>query len=345
MSVLANTANACHQRDSAAAVVDRQKCLVIMIHRTTSDTRVTQKRRIWPILIATLLSTAALAGPLPAGAPMAYIYPPPESGSDKRMDYYWELLHAALDATTAKWGAYVMKPSNIGMNAERSQALLADSKTISLLVRATNKEREALMRPILIPLDKGLIGYRLFLIEKPTQARLRNVRTLEDLKPFSIGQGSRWVDTEILMHAGLTVVTGGGYESLFKMLQAGRFDLFSRGINEIGEELQTGLAMDPNLAIEHNLMLYYPLPRYFFFARTEEGEQLAKRVEAGLHLMMENGQFEVLYQKFKRQMLAGLHLSGRRVFRLENPTLSAQTPLGKRQYWDTLSSEMAPKKP
>lgn len=276
---------------------------------------------------------------------MAYIFPPPESATDKRMDYYWELLHAALEATTAKWGPYRMEASSVVMNAERSQALLADSKTISLLVRTTSKEREALMRPILIPLDKGLTGYRLFLIEKSTQARLRNVRSLTDLKPFSIGQGSRWVDTEILTHAGLTVVTGGGYESLFKMLQAGRFDLFSRGINEIGEELQAGRAMDPNLAIEQNLMLYYPLPRYFFFARTEEGELLAKRVESGLQILLENGQFEVLYQKFKRQLLSGLRLSGRRVFRINNPTLSDQTPLGRREYWDTLSTESTPKKP
>ncbi len=305
----------------------------------------TQKRPTWSILIATLLSTAALAGPAPGSAPMAYIYPPPESASDKRMNYYWELLHAALEATTAKWGAYVMEPSSIVMNAERSQVLLADSRTISLLARTTSKEREVLMRPIYIPLDKGLTGYRLFLIERPTQSKLRDVRSLEDLKPFSIGQGSRWVDTEILRHAGLTVVTGGGYESLFKMLQAGRFDLFSRGINEVGEELHAGHARDPNLAIEQNLMLYYPLPRYFFFARTDEGEQLAQRVEAGLHMLMESGEFEVLYKKFKRQMLTGLHLSGRRVLRIENPTLSTQTPLGKREYWDTLSAEMARSKP
>jgi len=312
-----------------------------MVHRVTTDTSVPRKRLTWSILIATLLSTAALAGPAPGSAPMAYIYPPPESASDKRMNYYWDLLHAALEATTAKWGAYVMEPSNIVMNAERSQVLLADSKTISLLVRTTSKERETLMRPILIPLDKGLTGYRLFLIEKPTQAKLRNVRSLEDLKPFSIGQGSRWVDTEILTHAGLTVVTGGGYESLFKMLRAGRFDLFSRGINEIGEELQTGRAMDPHLAIEQSLLLYYPLPRYFFFARTEEGEQLARRVEAGLQLLMESGEFDLLYKRFKRQMLSGLHLSGRRVFRIENPNLTAQTPLGKREYWDTLATEIA----
>jgi hypothetical protein len=128
------------------------------------------------------------------------------------------------------------------------------------------------------------------------------------------------------------------------MLQAGRFDLFSRGINEIGEELQAGRALDPNLAIEQNLMLYYPLPRYFFFARTEDGERLAKRVEAGLQLLMENGQFETLYQKFKRQMLSGLNLSGRRVLRLENPTVSDQTPQSRREYRDTLSTELTPKK-
>jgi len=271
---------------------------------------------------------------------MTYIYPPPESNDDKRLTYYWELLKSALDVTTPKWGAYVLEASPVQMNADRSQMLLVESKTISVIARTTSIEREILMRPIFIPLDKGLTGYRLFLIQKPTQVRLSQVRTLDDLKAFSIGQSSRWVDTEILRQAGLTVEPGSTYESLFKMLQLGRFDLFSRGINEIGNELKVGKDTNSELAIEQNLMLYYPLPRYYFFSRTADGERLAQRVEEGLQQLKANGQFDRQYRAFKREVLTGLHLSGRRLFRINNPTLSPQTPLARSEYWDTLTDEL-----
>lgn len=298
--------------------------------------------KLFRLAAALVLSLAATAH---AGASMVYTYPPPESGEDQRFVYYWDLLKYALDATVPKWGPYVMAPSDVMMNADRSQVLLADSKTITLLVRTTSIERESLLRPVLIPLDKGLTGYRLFLIQKPTQPRLEGVRTLNDLKAFTIGQGHSWVDTQILRSAGLTVEAGASYASLFKMLQGQRFDLFSRGVNEISNELRAGMASNPDLAIEENLMLYYPLPRYFFFARSAEGEQLARRAEEGLRLLMANGQFDRLYRVYKRQMLADLKLEGRRVFRIPNPTLPPTAPLARADYWDTLAEELRVKAP
>lgn len=302
--------------------------------------------KLFRLAVALVLSLAATAH-AGAGAanPMVYTYPPPESGEDQRFVYYWNLLKSALEVTVPKWGPYVLAPSDVVMNADRSQVLLVDSKTITLLVRTTSIERESLMRPVLVPLDKGLTGYRLFLIQKPTQSRLQRVRSLNDLKAFSIGQGHTWVDTQILRHSGLTVEAGASYGSLFKMLQGQRFDLFSRGVNEISNELRAGMASNPDLAIEKNLMLYYPLPRYFFFARSAEGEQLALRTEEGLRMLMANGQFDRLYKVYKRQVLADLKLEGRRVFRIPNPTLPPSTPLRRADYWDTLAEELRVKAP
>lgn len=273
---------------------------------------------------------------------MLYCYPPPESGGDLRMSYYFELLRAALVATAPKWGPFVLTPSTVVMNADRSQLMLSRSDTITMLVRTTSNERETVLRPIMIPVDKGLTGYRLFLIQQATQAKLDKVHSLEDLKDFPIGQGLHWVDTEILRNAGLTVVTGVSYEALFKMLKGGRFDLFSRGVNEISKELEIGRVSNPDLAIERHLLLYYPLPRYYFFARTLEGERLAQRVEEGLKILVQSGEFDRQYRAFKRQILQGLSLSGRRVFKISNPTLSPQTPLAQREYWDTLAEELKP---
>ena len=289
---------------------------------------------VWAVLIA-----GGSAAPL-AAEPMQYIYPPPESGSDARLNYYWDLLEAALKVTKAKYGPYKVATSPRQMNPARAERSLMNSKEITLLVRATSREREQTLLPIRIPVDKGLIGYRLFLIQRTTQVRLDSVRTVDDLKGYSIGQGIQWIDTDIMRAAGLNIQSGGSYESLFLMLAAGRFDIFSRGINEIGAEFSTHSAALPELMIEKNLLLYYPLPRYYFFARTPEGELLATRVEEGLRTLMKSGEFERRYQIFKREMLAGLNISGRRLLTINNPLLSAETPLAERDLWDTLEKEL-----
>lgn len=288
-----------------------------------------------------LLVSLWLACPLWAHAQaMRYVYPPPESGADVRLNYYWELLQSALDETTPKWGPYVLQPSPKVMNAGRAELLLTAATDISVMARTTSIAREQALRPIRIPLDKGLTGYRLFLIKADTQARVDGVRTLEQLQSLSIGQGATWVDTDILRASGFTVVTAPTYELLLPMLDSNRFALFSRGVNEISHELATGSQTYPTLAIERRVLLYYPLPRYFFFARTPEGERLAQRAEEGLRLLLKNGKFEKRYQAFKKSILSELSLSGRRVFKISNPQLPADTPLAERELWDTLEPEL-----
>jgi hypothetical protein len=293
------------------------------------------------IFLVSLLAIFGLTTPLWAQAPaMRYIYPPPESGADVRMGYYWELLQAALDETTPRWGPYVLQPSPKVMNSGRAEVLLAASTDISVMARTTSVNREQILRPIRIPLDKGLTGYRLFLIKASTQPRLDGVRTLAQLQTFSIGQGAVWVDTDILRTQGFTVVTAPTYELLLPMLESNRFDLFSRGVNEIGPEFSAGSKTYPSLAIERRLLVYYPLPRYFFFAQTPEGDRMAQRVEEGLRTLMKNGKFEKRYQAFKKSILGELNLAGRRVFTLSNPYLPPETPLTERELWDTLDAEL-----
>ncbi len=288
-----------------------------------------------------LLVTLLLACPLWVQAQtMRYVYPPPESGSDTRLNYYWELLQAALDETVPQWGPYALQASPKVMNAGRAELLLSAATDISVMARTTSIARESTLRPIRIPLDKGLTGYRLFLIKSDTQAWADPVRTLPQLQALSFGQGATWVDSDILRANGFRVVTAPTYELLLPMLDSGRFDLFSRGVNEISQELAVGRQTFPALTIERKLLLYYPLPRYFFFPRTPEGERLAQRAEAGLRVLIKNGKFERRYQAFKKSILSDINLGGRRVFSIPNPLLPKDTPLADRSLWDTLEPEL-----
>lgn len=285
-------------------------------------------------LIFFLFAATALA------APTELRYLPGNNPGDKRYAYYWELLDAALAANQAGYGAYRLVPVAQSMNPPRAAAEVAGGGAINILVRTADAQLEQRLRPIRIPLDKGLTGYRLFLIDADTQPALERVASLADLSHFGIGQDRNWVDVPVLRAAGLTVVEGEGYDGLFQMLRAGRFALFSRGINEIEDEYTAQHGRFAKLAIERRLMLYYPLPRYFYVARNAEGDILARRIEDGLLKLMQNGEFERRYQGYKHLVLAGLDLSGRHVFRIANPTLSPETPLAHKQWWDDLAAEL-----
>jgi hypothetical protein len=267
-----------------------------------------------------------------------YIHPPGETVDDHRFDYYWEILEAALEATKAQ-GPYQVVTASAVMNGARQLIALSQTADLSVIVSATSPEREEKLLPIRIPLDKGLTGYRLFLITADKQEQLSRVMSIDELKSFKVGQGIGWIDASILTSAGFSVDATAAYTSLFDMLHLDRFSLFPRGINEIGMELATGQAKYPNIVVEKKLILYYPLPRYFFFARTAQGQMLATRVEYGLNKLIKNGGFEKHYQRFKSKVIADVKLSGRRVFRIPNPTLSEATPLARTELWDNLKKE------
>jgi ABC-type amino acid transport substrate-binding protein len=290
-------------------------------------------RFLYPLLLI-LLTTLAVAEPLQVR------YAPGQAQTDRRYAYYWELLDAALAANQDSMGPYRMVAESMSMSPPRAVAEVARDGLINIIVRTANASLETSLRPIRIPLDKGLTGYRLFLIDRDTQPALDGVRNLADLAHFGIGQDRNWVDVQVLRAAGLTVVEGEGYDGLFQMLRAGRFPLFSRGVNEIADELAAQQANFPKLAIEKHLVLYYPLPRYFYVARNDDGEKLAQRIEDGLLKLIQRGEFDRRYREYKKLVLANLDLSGRTVFRIPNPTLSPETPLARKAWWDDLATEL-----
>jgi hypothetical protein len=297
-------------------------------------------RRLWWAGALALAAGAALA------QPMRFIHPQPESATDGRHTYYWQLLEAALQANRAQYGDFELRAYEHPMNFARAAAELAagDGGRVNIVARATNLELEARLRPIPIPLDRGLLGYRLFLILAEQQPRLDAVRTLDELKRFSIGQSTPWTDVKILQANGFSLVLANDYEGLFEMLGARRFELFSRGVNEVRDEWLAHREAIPGLAIERGIVLHYPMPRYFFVPRTAQGERMAQRVQDGLQRLARSGEFERRYQAYKRLVLDGVELSGRRVFTLPNPQLSALAPVADRFWWDDLAAELAPRK-
>lgn len=284
------------------------------------------------------LRVGALLLALCLGAPARgtdqIVYPLTGGGIDSRYDYDWDVLRTALRKTDAHFGAFSMHQYDIPMSPQRvSQELRTPGGHINILARATAPALEKEFLPIRLPIDRGLLSYRVFLVRADQLPRFARIRTLDDLRALRAGQGTDWADIPILRAAGLPVVEGRTYDGLFAMLEAGRFDYFSRGVDEAFRELGERRARHPQLAIEPTLLLRYPLPVYFFVRRDAEGQRLAKRIEAGLEAMIKDGSLDALFERYKLDVIRQAGLKQRRVIEIPNPELPPETPLARKELW------------
>ena len=279
------------------------------------------------------LAAALLLVAANALAQTVVIYPR-SAATDSQYIYDYDLLRMALEKTRGGFGPFELKASAVPMNQARAaEEIVAGSGAVTIFARSTAPEHEERMLPIRIPIDKGLVSYRLFLVRGEDQPLFAAVRTLDDLRKFSVGSFTTWADTKILREAGFRVVTGDSYEGLFRMLVAGRFDFFSRSVDEAFREYEERKGDLPGMKVEDTILLYFPTTRYFFVQRSDAGLELAQRVETGLNAMIRDGSFEAYFRKNKGEAIARAGLAKRKLFRISNPYLSPETPLARRELW------------
>lgn len=207
-----------------------------------------------------------------------------------------------------------------------------DADKLDVFWNSSNAEKEEAFTPVRIPLYKGLLGNRIFIIHKDSQPKFDAIHTLEDLKQISFGQGKTWADAKILERNGLKVMKVNKYDSLFFMVDGGRFDAFPRGVHEpFGELAKHPMLKD--LTVEKGLMLVYRMPFYLFVKK--DNLRLAKDLEAGLNAAIADGSFDATFlgDPAVRDVLAKANMQHRRIIYLENPTLSKATPLDRAELW------------
>lgn len=257
-------------------------------------------------------------------------FPAPESKDDTRFDYATQLLRMALKKTAASDGPFKMKPGG-KMNVGRAFQFLEEGRIVNVGWSSPTQEREEKFIPILIPINKGLLGYRVFLIKKKNREKFSSISTLQELKKLKVGQGHVWNDVKVFKANDFKVVTGPDYEGLFEMLSAERFDYFSRGINEAPKEYEERKDKFPSLFIEQSILLYYPWPKYFFTSK--KTPELAERIERGLRIMIKDGSFEQHFLKHHKQDIERVNLKDRKLFKIHNPLLPATAPVDQKELW------------
>lgn len=233
-------------------------------------------------------------------------------------------LQRALQITKPEYGNYKLIES---AKMEQGRSLLELTKQnyakLDLAVYAATAEREKQATAIRIPLLNGLMGYRICLINNKKQIIFDDVKSKQQLidKNISFGLHQDWPDTAILRANGIPVKTTYKKILLFQQLTRGRFDCFSRGASEIYSEYLA--YQTQGLVIENNLLIYYPLPLFFFVNKSRP--ILAERIQLGLQRLIASGEFERIFEQYFSPVIVKLKLSERAVIDLYNPTLSEKT--------------------
>lgn len=277
-------------------------------------------------------SLLAAAGALAVGA--AHAEPPlvirvakHEALQDPQIRYILLLLRLAMERSGKK---IEIQPSRNVMAQSRALLELArPDPLLDVFWTMTNPEREQQLLPIRIPLDRGLLGWRLLLVRKAELDRWAGLQTLEQLGALQAGQMNDWPDTSILRANGLKVQTGTHFESLFGWLADGRFDYFPRSVLEIGLEAMEHAPR--GIVIEPHLMLQYPAALYFFVAPAKP--QLHEQLTHGLESLVADGTLERLWQTQFGDVIERYHLRSRRLLKLQNPLMPSATPLARKQLW------------
>lgn len=247
----------------------------------------------------------------------------PVSDKDSRNHYFVEMLKLAMDKTTETHGPYKLAQVRVKMNQSRAIALLTSNTILDVVWTMTSSERESLMRPVRVPLLKGLLGHRIFIIRQGEEQRFASITDFHALQTLTAGQGHDWPDTHILRANGITVKDAADYEGLFFMLANNRFDYFPRGANEPYSEVAA--RPDLNLMVEENLLIRYPAPIFFF--TNDKNQHLAERLQTGLSLATEDGSFNNLFYNHPstKKIFSQAQMENRRIFELSNPLLTKET--------------------
>jgi len=226
-------------------------------------------------------------------------------------------------------GELRLEPSEIFMNQGRAIKQLEANRDIDILWTMTSEDREKELQAIRVPIYKGLIGWRVFLMNSSPKVDLSRPIPLTQLKKLAIIQGHDWPDTSILQHNLFNVHSGPSYEGLFKILQYGRADLFPRSIIEVWDELK--IHESSKLQLEQHTLINYPTASYFFVSKLNT--QLAKKIGAGLQMALDDGSFDTLFQRHFSEKIQQAKLGSRKQYRLLNPLLPEATPIENSQLW------------
>lgn len=253
---------------------------------------------------------------------------PKSMQSDKRGDYPVALLQLAL----LKSGMPIRSAaSDFVMSQHRTLKQLESNKGIDVVWTMTNPLREAQLRPIRIPIDRGLIGWRLLAIRQQDANLFQQLPSAQALRTLLTVQGSDWPDYLILQGNGFKVTPSQHFDGMYAMLSGGRVQYFARSATEIWLELAAENTRAATLQVAPRWVLHYPAALYFFVRKQDD--ELARAIESGLETAIADGSMNQLFLQHFQQVIEQSAFEQREIIELHNAELPSETPLQRPELW------------
>ncbi|MCU4676720.1 hypothetical protein N7931_13875 [Catenovulum sp. 2E275] len=251
-----------------------------------------------------------------------FTYLAPNGINDTRHVYAKELLALALKLTESEYGEFELSPSTPNIDLKQSENLAIKGEFKNFFFKLSyNDELANSLLAIPIPLERGIVGYRISFISSKTPDILKYASSIQDFRTKTVVQGIGWLDSNILSTNGLSVFSISSYDKMFDMVANQRVELLFRGVNEWLNEFNIFKSIYPELTYDKHIALHYPLPRFFFTSK--DNKLNAERVKKGLLLAMENGSFQRLWLQHYASSVKASRLSQRHIIELENPYIKA----------------------
>ncbi len=229
-----------------------------------------------------------------------------------------DFIDTALQVTENSHG-----PANLVRSIQvplgRAVNQLESGKDVDLIVTALTAEKEKKFNIIYEPIDKGLLGIRICLVQKRNVDFFKGMNSIADFRAQKtrFGVGSHWIDHQVMSYNDLDIIHAPVYERLFKMLKADRFECLPRSINEIDLEIarhKRDLAIEPHIAFAY--------PQSDFLILNKSNKTLFQRLETGIERMSADGSLQALFDKHYSHLLRKHKLFSRKVIFLETQMLS-----------------------
>lgn len=255
------------------------------------------------------------------------IYPNRDGMGEKAFGY--QLLVIALKKSGED---YLVKIETEPTNQDRALFNL-EKGTISVVDTGVGKEFESKFDAIYIPIDRGLTGWRIFLINKNKKAEFAKIKTIRDLKSKIAGQGIGWSDIKIIENAGIKVVTAPKIESLVTMVEKGRFDFLPLGVNEAYGFLSEFGRKKSDVIVEENIILKYQFARLFYVKKGNK--KLHDDIEKGLENAFKDGTFQSFINEhpFFKEGIEKANLKNRIEIKISNPFLTEKFKKIDPKWW------------
>ena len=281
---------------------------------TTYMTRL--KRSIWQTWSG-LLCCIILPLSQASTAKLDVIYPTLQGGMSAH-SFPLSVLHLALEKSGQ---AYSMQASSTRMTQGRAIIQLKSNQGVTVLWAGTSRQFEQTMQPIRIPIYMGLLGYRLFLINREQQPEFDSINDLQGLQAMIAGQGIGWSDSEILEASNLKVSNTLRQNLMVKLISR-EIDYFPLGITEIHSAYELNTQRHPSLAVERHLLLHYPFALFFFVH--QDNQPLAQAIETGLKAAHQDGSYRKLFDQHPhiQTFLQKNELESRTHIHIPNPFLT-----------------------